>query len=253
MSFTNLNRRFRTATEFAAWLATLPRPTWGVIGSTYHNTYRPNEDQWQGRASMASMQLTYEQKTPVPWTTGPHCYLAAGTAFDGIFVMCPPTQEAIHGVACNADHFGIEVVGDFQTRPMSAAQTRLLLDTVEALHRWAQIGPRLNAHRDCVVRTCPGDAAYAQKSGLQAELVRRFAAPLDPFAAWGPTARPWGVATGFAIPRMWLRNVVRCGECRSPEISVGEGASAMQRFQDAILSWDKASNDVHVLPVPHIP
>lgn len=175
MAFHNLNRQFATVAAFAAWLATLPKPAWGVQASTYHNTYRPNESQWAGGTSMLSMQRTYENYVP-SWDRGPHVYLAVGTRFDGIWVMTPPTLPAIHGVVCNSDHFGIEVVGDFNTRPMSAAQLTLLVDTMAALHRWAGLGPNVNAHRDCAMRTCPGNAAYAQKGEIQ----RRLAAALAP-------------------------------------------------------------------------
>lgn len=91
--------------------------------------------------------------------------------------MTPPTVPGTHAGACNSNHFGIEVVGDFQTKAPSAAQQQLLIDAVAALHRWAGIGPDLNAHRDCMAgRTCPGDAFYALKPQLQ----QRLAAALRP-------------------------------------------------------------------------
>ena len=176
MAFNSINRQFRTVADFAAWLATLSPPTWGVIGSTYHNTYRPTEAQWRGKASMDSMQADYVAKG---WTSAPHCYLALGSPNpddDGIWVMTPPTSPGTHAGACNAIRFGIEVVGDFQSKAPSAAQQQLLIDTLAALHRWAKIGPDLNAHRDCMAdRTCPGDAFYALKPSLQ----QRLAAALN--------------------------------------------------------------------------
>lgn len=211
MAFTNLNRHFPDVPAFAAWLATLPKPTWGVRASTYHNTYIPNESQWRGHASMLSMQATYIKNG---WTTGPHVYLAHGTSADGIFVMCPPTMEAIHGVVCNTDHFGLEVVGDFDARPMSAGQLDLLVQTMAALHRWAGIGPNVNAHRDCVPRTCPGDEAYKQKAVVQQRLATALAPvnPLDPFAGWGAIGKPSNVQEGWAIPQKWLLNQ-KLGRC----------------------------------------
>lgn len=172
MSVTNLNLHFPTVDLFAAWLATRPRPRWSPIGSTYHNTYRPTRDQWRGRASMASMADGYAAKG---WSTGPHLFLATGTTHDGIFVMCPPEQPAIHGVACNATHFGIENVGDYHATPMDEPQLGLLVATLAVLHRWAGLGPVVNAHRDCVARTCPGDAAYAQKAAIIARLADALA------------------------------------------------------------------------------
>jgi len=167
-------RQFPTPAALAAYLDTLPLPRWGVIGTTGHNTYRPTEAQWVGLASMRSMQAGYVAKG---WSAGPHFYIALGApnkAHDGIWQMTPPTAEGVHGVTCNPTHFGIELVGDFQSKPPSAAQQTLFLDTIATLHRWAKLGPLFNMHRDCVPRTCPGDAFYALKAQLQLGLAQRL-------------------------------------------------------------------------------
>lgn len=176
--FANLNLHFDTAHELAQWLATQPRPAWKPVGSTYHNTWKPNADQWAGHASMKNMQAGYEK---LGWDRGPHVYLAHGTRADGIFVMTPPQLPGIHSPSCNGStkkpgRYGIEVVGDFQATPMSAAQLDLLVSVTAALHRYARLPADINAHRDCDPRTCPGDAAYAQKPAIQ----RALAAALSP-------------------------------------------------------------------------
>lgn len=179
--FHNLNLQFADVAAFASWLATQQRPQWDdpIIGSTYHNTFIPTAAQWRGRSSMLSMQRTYAAKK---WDRGPHCYLALGTAADGIFVMTPPWLEGIHSPSCNGKRFGIEVVGDFQATPMRADQLQLLTDVAAALHRYAGIVGGINAHRDCDWRTCPGDAAYAQKSQIQLLLAEKLAALPAPSA-----------------------------------------------------------------------
>jgi len=172
MTFNSVNLQFKTVSDFAAWLALMARPSW-VRGSTYHNTYRPTEAQWRGKASMESMQATYVGKG---WTSGPHLYIALHSpnpADDGIWAMTPPTVPGTHAGGCNPVRFGVEVVGDFQNKAPSAAQQQLLIDALTALHRWAHIGPDLNAHRDCMSdRTCPGDAFYALKPQLQQRLAQ---------------------------------------------------------------------------------
>lgn len=166
--FHNLNLRFSAPDALAVWLASSPRPLWHPTGSTYHNTYRPDAASWRGHASMRSMQAHYAS---LGWDRGPHVFIAVGTQDDGIFIMTPPWLEAIHAGACNSVRFGLEVVGDFQSRPMSHAQLVALSETAAALHDWARIGPEINAHRDCMPgRTCPGDAAYAQRGDVQALL-----------------------------------------------------------------------------------
>lgn len=177
MSFNSDIRRFATPADLAAHLLTRGAPDWpgdAPIGSTYHNTYRPTEAQWFGRASMDAMQKDYIAKG---WSAGPHFYLALGSRkaeWDGIWQMTPPTSPGVHGVTCNTDRFGIEVVGDFNVNAPSLPQQQLLIDTLVVLHRWAHLGPNLNAHRDCVVRTCPGQAFYDLKPKLIAQLAARL-------------------------------------------------------------------------------
>lgn len=174
MPFASINKQFTTPAAFSTWLATQPRPDW-PHASTVHNTYRPLESQWVGAASMRSMQKTYEAKG---WTSGPHCYLAVGCPRPtdaGIWVMTPPTQPGTHAGACNATHFGVELVGDFQSRPPSLPQQQLLVDTLVALHRWAGLGATIDAHRDCMTgRTCPGDALYALMPTLRMRVAQRL-------------------------------------------------------------------------------
>lgn len=217
MSFTNLNLRFGSVGALAEWLYLRSKPTWKVIGSTYHNTYIPNDTQWRGHASMESMEASYIKNG---WSTGPHLYLAVGTGYDGIYMMCPPTEPGVHGVACNKDRFGIEVVGDFNTRPMSPSQQELLIQVLVVLHLWAKIGPNLNAHRDCVQRTCPGDAAYKQKPYLQSELARRLVEANNPWAAWGTDFPLPEAEREFGIPKLWRENARWLGAARSPEVAI---------------------------------
>ena len=181
--FHNLNLHFPDVASFTAWLTTQPPCTWAPVGSTYHNTWKPNEAEWRGHASMLRMQEGYEAKG---WETGPHLFLASGTAHDGIWVMTPPTMPGTHAGSCNPKRFGVEVVGDFQGRPMRAPQLTLLVETLAALHTWRNLGPDVWAHRDCMpVRTCPGDAAYAQKPEIVARLSAALTRPI-PYTELSP-------------------------------------------------------------------
>lgn len=173
MTFDSVNRQFKTVGEFTAWLATLPPPNWKPVGSCYHNTYIPTLAQWRGLASMRSMQATYEAKG---WSSGPCLYIALGApnpSDDGIFVMTPPTRPGTHSPSCNSGvhgRFGVEFVGNYQSGVPTEAHQNLGIAAIAALHRYAGLGPDLNAHRDCDPRTCPGDAFYAIKPQMQTKL-----------------------------------------------------------------------------------
>jgi hypothetical protein len=171
-------RQFKTVAQFAAYLSALPKPNWtlgkirhGPIGSCVHNTYIPTEPQWRGRPTMLAMQASYAAKG---WSSGPHVYLAQHSPnpeHNGIWQMTPPTMPGTHAGACNVQRFGVEVVGDFDKRHWTALQRQLLLETLEALHIWANLQADIVGHRDCMPgRTCPGDAAYADLPKLRDDL-----------------------------------------------------------------------------------
>lgn len=230
MAFNSINTQF-SLQSFTDYLAGLPLPAWHPIGSTYHNTYRPTEAQWRGKASMDSMQADYIGKG---WTSGPCCYLALHSpnpADDGIWVMTPPSSPGTHAGECNPKRFGIEVVGDFQSKAPAADQQQLLIDTVAALHRWATIGPDLNAHRDCMTdRTCPGDAFYALKPQLQQRLAAALSA--DPWPArWGPIAPPDQTSWNWDIPQCWKQHWERLGQCISSALYDNPHGVVVQCFQ----------------------
>lgn len=168
--FDSILIRFAGPPQLAAYLSAFPPPTWPQ-GSTVHNTYKPIEADWRGMRTMQSMQAEYVKKG---WSSGPHCYLACHSPNpldDGIWMMTPPIHPGTHAGACNDDRFGVEVVGDFETRHWSLAQRALLLESLIVLHRWAGLGPDVVGHRDCMVgRTCPGSAAYADLGGLRRDL-----------------------------------------------------------------------------------
>lgn len=167
--FHNLSTRFDTAHALATWLATQPRPQgWTPRKTVYHNTYKPTQAEWAGLPTLNGIANYYRDTNR--WDRGPHLFLATGTRADGIYVMTPPWLEGIHAGACNDVAWGVENVGDYQHTPMSDAQLQLLVEAVAVLHLWGGAPAEIDAHRDCMQRTCPGDAAYAQKAEIRARL-----------------------------------------------------------------------------------
>lgn len=146
-----------TVVEFANALATIKRPAY-VKGITIHNTYRPDESMWRGAKSMTSMRDTYIAKG---WTSGPNLYLVAAApnpTHRGVWQMTPITRPGTHAGACNKDHLGVEVCGDFDKAPPSAVQYNLLLLVTRLImEQWGLPPESINVHRDCMPgRTCPG-------------------------------------------------------------------------------------------------
>lgn len=157
MAFDSDIRHFPSIASFDAHLQGVPRPKW-CSGITHHNTYRPNETMWKGRASMASMMAVYIEKG---WTSGPHLYLAAAAknrADTGIWQLTPLAHPGTHAGQCNSHSLGIESVGDFDARPPTADQYTLLITiTLLILRHWGLPPESVNVHNECMVgRTCPG-------------------------------------------------------------------------------------------------
>ena len=157
---------------FAAHLQGVPRPSW-CSGITHHNTYKPNDLTWLGRASMVSMMEYYRDAKG--WSSGPHLYLAADAphaADQGIWQLTPMTHPGTHAGPCNKDHLGIENVGDFQDRPPTADQYTLLITvTLLILRHWGMPPEAVNVHRDCMPgRTCPGK--FLTSAQIRADLMK---------------------------------------------------------------------------------
>jgi hypothetical protein len=231
-----------TLAAFTAYLQGVPRPAW-CTGITNHNTYIPNELQWRGLASMQSMRATYIAKG---WSAGPHLYLCAeapNPADTGIWQLTPLAHPGVHAGACNADHLGIENVGDFNARPPSPAQYTLLLAVNRAILAWWGIPPeKVNVHNECMAgRTCPGK--YLTGTQIRASLNSAWspAPPTDPFARWGDVGKPTGAAVGFATPRTWLVNQA-LGKCVAPETYSTSGAYSVTEFEHGLITYFKTRN-----------
>jgi hypothetical protein len=172
-------------TAFAAYLQTVPRPSW-CRRLCHHNTYIPNETQWHGMASMDSMRATYIAKG---WSAGPHLYLAAAApdpADTGIWQMTPLAHMGVHAGACNATDLGIESVGDFNARPPTKEQYTLLITvTILILSHWGIPPSAVEVHRECMTgRTCPGKFLSGPQIRADLSAPRPRPAPVPPPIAY---------------------------------------------------------------------
>lgn len=233
-----------TLSAFVAYLQGVPRPAW-CRGITNHNTYRPNESQWAGVASMISMKETYIAKG---WDAGPHLYLAAeapNPIHRGIWQMTPLTHRGIHAGACNTTNLGIENVGDFDAHPPSAAQLTLLLAVNRAImERWGIPPDQVNVHNECMAgRTCPGK--YLTGTQIRAALGSAWPRPTDPFAEWGDIGKPSGQAVGFAIPKAWLVNKI-LGRCVQPETYSASKQYSVAEFERGLITYYVARKEAKV-------
>jgi hypothetical protein len=177
MSFLLDVRHWSTVAEFEAHLAGYdPAATapW-ANGIVYHHTYRPLASQWAGAASISGLKSFYMGKG---WDRGPHLFICSGaprSSDDGIWQFTPLNSPGIHAGACNATHWGLEVVGDYDDAPWPPAVAELALGTGAALLRWRRLPltpQSVRGHRDCLNnKSCPGRS-------IDMEEVRTLLAPL---------------------------------------------------------------------------
>jgi hypothetical protein len=177
MAFIADIRHWATPVAFAAHLARHVPPGWAE-GVTIHHTDKPAPSQWAGEASVKGALRYYEETRK--WDRGPHLFLCVGApnpANDGIWQLTPLNVASIHAGRCNVDHWGVEVVGNYDHAPWPHKLAELVYSTTLALVKWAKLPPdAVNGHRECLNnKTCPGKTISLP--AVRAEMARRFATP----------------------------------------------------------------------------
>lgn len=256
-TFYNEKVQLHTLDDLRDYLNHYAKPRF-IIGSTFHNTYIPDENDWAGMSSMISMQLGYEKKG---WDRGPHFFVAKGTRYkknDGIWAMTPPNLPGIHAGVCNGDNypliygrFGWELVGNFQDRLPTDDQLDLLTSGIAEAHKWLGIGAEINAHRDCMPgRTCPGDEFYSIKSKV-IRLVESKMVDSDVWDLWGDDFPLPKEQRTFGIPSAWVVNMSgpqsgRLGKSVAHPYYSGDG-NVVQLFENGIIIYRNSVNKSRVI------
>lgn len=154
-------RQWHTIDEFKNHLAAHdPDVCSWVRGVVIHHTYKPAGKDWRGTSTVTNIAKYYGSKG---WTAGPHLFIctdAPNPDNNGIFQMTPLNLRGVHAASCNATHWGIEVVGNFDVSPWSAAQTAATIGATAALMSWQMLPVNyetVRGHRETgSPKTCPG-------------------------------------------------------------------------------------------------
>jgi len=154
---------WRTAEQFRAHLAKhSPEVASWAKGAVIHHTWKPEVSQWRGQSTYNGILNYYKAKVP-QWTSAPHLFIVTGSPDplnDGIWQMTPLNLKGTHAGAWNSSHWGIEVVGNYDSQTWSDSTKTLVYDAVIALFMWKSI----TVNRQSVVghretgskKTCPG-------------------------------------------------------------------------------------------------
>lgn len=194
-------RHWPTLDAFAAHLAAHdPAICAWVKGVTVHHTVIPTVAQWDGRRTMDGMLRFYEDKG---WDGAPHLFVAP----DGIWQMNPLNLPGIHAGRCNVDHWGVEVVGNYDRITWREPIRSFAYGAIVALLHWRGLGAdAVKGHRECLNnKSCPGTAI--NMNDVRANVAVRLAAvpPAPPAPAPVPLPVPVAVYTAdsplIASPR----------------------------------------------------
>ena len=164
MSYAYALMQWRTVVEFRAHLAKhSPSVAPWARGLVLHHTYRPTPDQWRGKRTMDAMSARYEA---MGWRGGPHLFVVKGAPNvndDGIWQMCPLNLPGVHcsSYVGNDTMWGLEVVGDYDSRPWPADLHTLVRSVTLSLFTWRNItvsAGTLKGHREYAAahKSCPG-------------------------------------------------------------------------------------------------
>ena len=164
---TGFRHDFRHWPSVAAFRAHLaphhPSIAWWAMGVTLHHTWKPRRQDWRGLRTMQGIKKYYEG---LGWDSGPHLFIAYGSpdpADDGIWQMTALNEMGIHaGYPANRQHWGMEVVGNYDVEPWPWALHDLVKGATLALLDWRGLAvgaSTLKGHREWgSPKTCPGKA-----------------------------------------------------------------------------------------------
>jgi len=164
-----------TAAAFAEYVGELSFPDWAPSFVVVHNTYSPTLANWHdvpGASRMRGLENYYRDIQK--WSAGPHLFVAA----DFIWAFTPLITPGVHSPSWNANSWGVETTGDWDTETPPPALMENLVSALAALHEAAGIDPAtLRFHREDPLTThkhCPG--ANLDK----ADLIGRIQTRLSP-------------------------------------------------------------------------
>jgi hypothetical protein len=161
---------FDDADDLEQYLNGLTFGAWRPRFVTLHHTGAPNRAQWDKyqtrKPPITDAQwmknLARYYGVDMGWSAGPHFFVTPAH----FCVLSPPNARGVHAVSFNANSWGVEVVGDFDTEQFTGEIRKRTVECLAVLHLAAGLQPGvyvrgvsgLHFHRDDpkTAKTCPG-------------------------------------------------------------------------------------------------
>jgi N-acetylmuramoyl-L-alanine amidase-like protein len=141
---------------FQHYVDTIAFDTWRPQFVVLHNTAIPNLTDWHAVPGDARMRgLEHYYRDLQHWSAGPHLFVAD----DLIWVFTPLTVSGVHSPSWNSISYGLEMVGDYEVEPFSAAVRGNAVNALTTLHAALGMDPgslRLHKEDPRTTHNCPG-------------------------------------------------------------------------------------------------
>jgi hypothetical protein len=172
MSIPFVGKCFPTAAQFLDYIDDIKFGAWRPRYVTMHHTGGPSLKTWRAYAHgtrpvpitdakwMSNLASYYGNE--LRWSAGPHFFFTP----DNFCVLSLPDRRGVHAVSFNANSWGVECVGDFDTEPFEGAVKAKYIEGLACLHLATGLSldpfvfksSGLHFHRDDpkTSKTCPG-------------------------------------------------------------------------------------------------
>lgn len=145
-----------TPDEFDVYVNNLKLGSWTPKGVTIHHTASPNlEMRPKGFTAQHLLNLQEYYRDEMGWSAGPHLFIDQ----THINIFSPLTDTGVHAVSFNKSHWGVEMLGDYDSEK---PDPKVIYNTYRAvsalLKKINRSESSVNFHRDdpTTNKTCPG-------------------------------------------------------------------------------------------------
>ena len=150
--------------------------TWRPRGCVLHNTWAPKLSQWPGIVN--GKPITEAQRIDnmavrwkkLGWRSGPHLFIAP----DRIWTATPLWQRGTHAPSFNATHWGIELVGEYDTEILPDSLRDNAVQAMAFLYAMLGHAPTSESFRfhgedpRTAHKGCPGRAVHPKSWWMEA-------------------------------------------------------------------------------------
>ncbi len=249
-----VGKRFSKA-NFENYLAELQFSSFNPNFVTLHHTWQPNLANRPNGLTPANLQALKDYYEGMGWSGGPHLFIDDQP--EPIIVFQRLDRKGIHAVSFNAKSWGVEMLGNYDSEPISSGRGAKVrdnaMDAVALMCKRLGVGAEtLKFHREDpkTSKTCPG--LLVSKSDIVARLAKAMVASLPPEVS-PPSSGQWKVQVGgqdfVPIHQRDSRPIARIRQFLD---QVSPGGSFALLANQTTVRWKSSAGIIFDIPVAEI-